>query len=1092
MIPVTALIILGLSLYFGNLYPKYQAGKIIEWTGIEGGLVAHVNCGDGQLTAGLRANDQYVVHGISRSDESVEQARDFIQKQEVYGKVSIDLWQGEKLPYSDDLVNLLVIDQGPKVSRDEIMRVLAPKGVAMVKKNGDWIKRENPWPSKIDDWTHYLHGPDGNQVARDSVAGPPRHIKWRATPEWTREHRYGNKTAMVSTEGRLFYVDNRVHPSIENLPDRPFLVARNAFNGVLLWKKPIYPRTPKDLMKPGRDSSEFTHFEPKFPMELKVVAIKDRLYTAFGEHGEIQVLDAATGKLKKTFEGTEHTEEILYADGVLLTVAPKKKDELKEMNYTTAELNYVTFTRKRANILRAIDPDSGDVLWEYDTGDKGGLKVSPIIKNGDIFIVVDGQLIKLDLSTGKQDWRKALPDNMEKEQLQSVKYIKGPSVYDRLIAGDEVILLIYNSGGGSTDTFIRAFSQKKGKQLWSYEGISPHRAGVEAFIIEDKVWVHKKSEYQKESGYDWQNKPLVALDIKTGKELQHLDQEKIYNVGHHHRCYGNRATSRFLLTARRGTEFTNFKSGEIDLHHWVRGKCRFGVLPCNGLLYSLPHACSCYPYSMFKGYSALAPEGASDVSEKAFNRDEDRLVRGPNYGEIKDGDSTDGSETSASWPTYRHDGRRSGSTPNNVNPENLRQIAWSTSFDKELSGMTAGNGRLFVCTPETHQVHTLDMNSGEVLWSYTAGGRVDSPPTLYNNMVIFGSKNGYVYCLRADSGRLVWRFRAAPIDRRIIDNSQLESKWPVHGGVLIKDDKLYVSAGRSSLLDGGIALYALDPDSGDILAKNRLYDSHSEAESKMIQNDGLLDYREGSRRVEYIFNLESTIGIKNDILVSESDKVCMKQLQMNKNLETKGVLGNQFISMNGILNPDWLDRIGSFFGKPSNISNYSNADRSKYDFLDSPKQGSYMVFDEEMTYSVRLHPNLGKFRTSFIPGQKGYRIFADDNQTLPDPIYSTTNYSSMNRWNTYVPIRVEAMVATGGETLFLAGTPDVVDEDDPWGAIEGRKGGLLWALSADNGEKLAEYQMDSPPVFDGMIAANGKLYMATEDGNVICIGEKSG
>ncbi len=354
------------------------------------------------------------------------------------------------------------------------------------------------------------------------------------------------------------------------------------------------------------------------------------------------------------------------------------------------------------------------------------------------------------------------------------------------------------------------------------------------------------------------------------------------------------------------------------------------------------------------------------------------------------------------------------------------------------------------------------MNSGEVLWSYTAGGRVDSPPTIYNNLVFFGSRDGYVYCLRADNGGLVWRFRAAPIDRRIIDDSQLESSWPVHGGVLIRNDRLYVSAGRTSLLDGGIALYALEPETGRILTKDRLYDSYPEAESKMIRNDGR--------------NYRGDIGISNDILAREDTCITLRQMRMDKNFSQVGISNGQFISMNGMLNPDWQSRIASFFGQP-NESRNSNADRDQYDYLESPRQGSYMVFDEELTYSVRIHPNAGKFRTSFVPGQKGYRIFADDNQTLE------------NIWNRYVPIRVEAMVATAGETLFLAGTPDVVDEDDPWGTVEGRKGGLLWALSVDNGKKLSEYQLDSPPVFDGMIAVNGRLYMATVDGSVICIGE---
>jgi outer membrane protein assembly factor BamB len=49
--------------------------------------------------------------------------------------------------------------------------------------------------------------------------------------------------------------------------------------------------------------------------------------------------------------------------------------------------------------------------------------------------------------------------------------------------------------------------------------------------------------------------------------------------------------------------------------------------------------------------------------------------------------------------------------------------------------------------------------------------------------------------------------------------------------------------------------------------------------------------------------------------------------------------------------------------------------------------------------------------------------------------------------------------------------------------------GLLWAVAAQDGKKLAEYKLDSPPVFDGMIAANGRLYIATRDGRLLCMGK---
>ena len=64
-------------------------------------------------------------------------------------------------------------------------------------------------------------------------------------------------------------------------------------------------------------------------------------------------------------------------------------------------------------------------------------------------------------------------------------------------------------------------------------------------------------------------------------------------------------------------------------------------------------------------------------------------------------------------------------------------------------------------------------------------------------------------------------------------------------------------------------------------------------------------------------------------------------------------------------------------------------------------------------------------------------------------------------------------------TLFIAGPPDIVDEekafrnfDDPEiqaqlasqdAAMAGKKGALLWVVSAEDGEKLAEYRLDSLP-----------------------------
>jgi len=73
-----------------------------------------------------------------------------------------------------------------------------------------------------------------------------------------------------------------------------------------------------------------------------------------------------------------------------------------------------------------------------------------------------------------------------------------------------------------------------------------------------------------------------------------------------------------------------------------------------------------------------------------------------------------------------------------------------------------------------------------------------------------------------------------------------------------------------------------------------------------------------------------------------------------------------------------------------------------------------------------------------------------------------------------------------GEILFAAGTDDVLDPDDPWATYEGRKGGRLIAFSAVDGRKLAEYELPAAPVFDGMAAANGRIYLSTRGGNLTC------
>ena len=132
-----------------------------------------------------------------------------------------------------------------------------------------------------------------------------------------------------------------------------------------------------------------------------------------------------------------------------------------------------------------------------------------------------------------------------------------------------------------------------------------------------------------------------------------------------------------------------------------------------------------------------------------------------------------------------------------------------------LSPPTIANGLAYLTRPNAHELIAIDTASGTVRWRFTANGRLDTPPAVYRGLCLFGSAAGWIYALRADSGEVVWRLRAAPTDERIVAYGQVESPWPVPGAVLVMDDVAYFAAGRQPLADGGILVFAVNPMTGE-------------------------------------------------------------------------------------------------------------------------------------------------------------------------------------------------------------------------------------------------------------------------------------
>ena len=127
-----------------------------------------------------------------------------------------------------------------------------------------------------------------------------------------------------------------------------------------------------------------------------------------------------------------------------------------------------------------------------------------------------------------------------------------------------------------------------------------------------------------------------------------------------------------------GVVFVDVNDWSWNANPWVRGTCQYGVMPCNGLLYAPPDSCACRPEMRLHGFTAMAPSPDKAPADKPAASPHEK---GPAFGQI--GNRQSAIDDSADWPTYRHDGARSGRTKAAV-PAALRQV-WRTKIGPKLT-----------------------------------------------------------------------------------------------------------------------------------------------------------------------------------------------------------------------------------------------------------------------------------------------------------------------------------------------------------------------------------------------------------------------
>jgi hypothetical protein len=260
----------------------------------------------------------------------------------------------------------------------------------------------------------------------------------------------------------------------------------------------------------------------------------------------------------------------------------------------------------------------------------------------------------------------------------------------------------------------------------------------------------------------------AGIDPLNGEEVARFDYPKdlpLRAFG----CSGPQGKARFIHGEPRG--LMDVRAGKWLPVSAARAACGIGYYLGEGITFAPPTKCDqygCAPGLRGRGYMAVAPM-EWETAWKRTERDAGQLERGPAFGKVSPGSG-------------------------------------EVTFSIEENG---------------HLVEARDAGSKEVRWSFMAAGRIDTPPVTCGGVALLGARDGYVYALRPSDGALVWRFRGAPRERRVVVYDQLESAWPIVGGVLVADGTAYFVAGLHSEFAEGVTVYAVKPQDGTIVWKRR-------------------------------------------------------------------------------------------------------------------------------------------------------------------------------------------------------------------------------------------------------------------------------
>jgi len=597
------------------------------------------------------------------------------------------------------------------------------------------------------------------------------------------------------------------------------------------------------------------------------------------------------------------------------------------------------------------------------------------------------------------------------------------------------------------------------------ESVKRMPARVAAYSLKDGSYVWEKKTGYPGPGFDlfgfegliWMTNGTAGMDPLTGevKRTGGTGEQCVL------RCVADAAATVNYFYFGRPFGFQSIKTGTHYKSQALRNGCGSspGIFLGNGLLYSFPKQCGCFP--MLRGYTGFATHKPLTPTP-----DDQRLVKGPAYGTVaKETLKDDHTE----WRSYLGNERRSSYADANVTlplKESWRVTAedqtapnwtdydWNLNktVDAPVSAPSAGSGLVAVSLPESHRVVAYDAATGQKRWSFVSEARVVVPPTFYGDMVLFGSTDGYVYSLRAQDGALIWRYRAAPAQRRIAIFGQVESHWPVTAGVAVQKGYVYFASGRHGDLNHGMTGYKLDACTGKLVWKEPVMLSISRKRVMTTTQVPVID--NGGIRLAQNGPVYSEDG---EYLVEPNEN-----REWHSNMHADNHPRSPFVSRDIRMLSAREGLVDHTTGRGDQRGTVKAA---TYVQTYGNVSGWQIAHNDTMIYAIREAAltayDIGRL-DKHVPGRR----------RTDKPAWDAMSAEEL------AIINPKWTASTGSPLRAIAVTKEVV--------VAAAQAGVLIVYDPKTGKKLSEIELGATPARWGLAISGGNIYVSTDQGELIC------